>query len=76
LAALEAVNLVVIFDEDTPLKLIERAKPSVLVKGGDYTREQVVGHDVVEAAGGEVMLVPTVQGFSTTSLIVRARESR
>ena len=74
LAALEAVDLVVIFGEDTPLKLIERIKPSVLVKGGDYTREQVVGHDVVEAAGGEVLLVPTVQGFSTTSLVNRARE--
>jgi len=48
----------------------------VLVKGGDYTREQVVGHDVVEAAGGEVLLVPTVQGFSTTSLVERAREGR
>jgi D-beta-D-heptose 7-phosphate kinase/D-beta-D-heptose 1-phosphate adenosyltransferase len=76
LAALEAVDLVVIFDEDTPLNLIERVKPSVLVKGGDYTREQVVGHDVVEAAGGEVMLVPTVQGFSTTSLLARARDGR
>ena len=63
-----------VFGEDTPLSLIERIKPSVLVKGGDYTREQVVGHDVVEAAGGEVMLVPTVQGFSTTSLVERARE--
>jgi D-beta-D-heptose 7-phosphate kinase/D-beta-D-heptose 1-phosphate adenosyltransferase len=76
LAALEAVDLVVIFGEDTPLKLIERIKPSVLVKGGDYTREQVVGHDVVDAAGGEVLLVPTVQGFSTTSLVERAREGR
>jgi D-beta-D-heptose 7-phosphate kinase/D-beta-D-heptose 1-phosphate adenosyltransferase len=72
LAALEAVDLVVIFDEDTPLTLIERIKPSVLVKGGDYTREQVVGHEVIEAAGGEVLLVPTVQGFSTTSLIHKA----
>ena len=74
LAALEAVDLVVVFDEDTPLKLIERIKPSVLVKGGDYTREQVVGHEVVEANGGEVVLVPIVPGFSTTSLVVRARE--
>ena len=50
LAALEAVDLVAIFEEDTPLKLIEQIKPSVLVKGGDYTREQVVGHEIVEAA--------------------------
>jgi D-beta-D-heptose 7-phosphate kinase/D-beta-D-heptose 1-phosphate adenosyltransferase len=73
LAALEAVDLVAIFEEDTPLKLITRIKPSVLVKGGDYTRETVVGHEIVEAHGGEVMLVDTLPGFSTTSLVNRAR---
>src|SRR6202047_1109270 len=73
LAALEAVDLVVIFEEDTPLRLIEQIKPSVLVKGGDYTREQVVGHDIVEAHGGEVMVVDVLPGFSTTSLVDRAR---
>ena len=73
LAALEAVDLVAIFEEDTPLKLITRIKPSVLVKGGDYTRENVVGHEIVEAHGGEVMLVDTLPGFSTTSLVNRAR---
>ena len=50
LAALEAVDLVVIFEEDTPINLITQVRPSVLVKGGDYTREQVVGHEIVEAA--------------------------
>jgi D-beta-D-heptose 7-phosphate kinase/D-beta-D-heptose 1-phosphate adenosyltransferase len=73
LAALEAVDLVVIFEEDTPIRLIEQIKPSVLVKGGDYTREQVVGHEVVEAHGGAVMLVDVLPGFSTTSLVDRAR---
>ena len=73
LAALEAVDLVVIFEEDTPLKLIAQVKPSVLVKGGDYRREQVVGREIVEANGGQVMLVDTLQGFSTTSLVNRAR---
>jgi D-beta-D-heptose 7-phosphate kinase/D-beta-D-heptose 1-phosphate adenosyltransferase len=73
LAALEAVDLVAVFEEDTPLKLIARIKPSVLVKGGDYTRETVVGHEIVEAHGGEVMLVDTLPGFSTTSLVNRAR---
>jgi D-beta-D-heptose 7-phosphate kinase / D-beta-D-heptose 1-phosphate adenosyltransferase len=73
LAALEAVDLVVIFGEDTPLKLIEEIKPSVLVKGGDYTREQVVGHEIVEAHGGQVILVEVLAGFSTTSLVDRAR---
>jgi D-beta-D-heptose 7-phosphate kinase/D-beta-D-heptose 1-phosphate adenosyltransferase len=74
LAALEAVDLVVMFDEDTPLQLIERVKPNVLVKGGDYTREQVVGHEVVERNGGEVLLVEIVPGFSTTSLVERAKK--
>ncbi|WP_298875351.1 D-glycero-beta-D-manno-heptose-7-phosphate kinase [uncultured Bradyrhizobium sp.] len=73
LAALEAVDLVVIFEEDTPIDLITRIAPSVLVKGGDYTREQVVGHEVVEAAGGTVVLVDILQGFSTTALVHRAR---
>ena len=73
LAALEAVDLVVIFEEDTPLELIRQVKPSVLVKGGDYTRDTVVGHDIVEANGGVVMLVDILQGFSTTSLVNRAR---
>ena len=73
LAALEAVDLVAIFEEDTPLKLIEEIKPSVLVKGGDYTREQVVGHEIVEAHGGQVVLVEVLAGFSTTSLVDRAR---
>src|SRR6201747_1098694 len=73
LAALEAVDLVVIFEEDTPLDLIARIEPSVLVKGGDYTREQVIGHDIVEASGGEVLLIDLLPGFSTTSLVNRAR---
>ncbi len=73
LAALEAVDLVVIFEEDTPINLITQIKPSVLVKGGDYTRDQVVGHEVVEAHGGEVLLVDVLPGFSTTSLVNGAR---
>src|ERR1700709_525398 len=76
LAALEAVDLVAIFEEDTPLKLITQIKPSVLVKGGDYTRDQVVGHEVVEAGGGEILLVDILEGFSTTSLAPRAREDK
>jgi D-beta-D-heptose 7-phosphate kinase / D-beta-D-heptose 1-phosphate adenosyltransferase len=76
LAALEAVDLVVVFAQDTPIELITKIKPSVLVKGGDYTRDQVVGHEVVEAYGGEVLLVDVVPGFSTTSLVDRARGGR
>src|SRR6202011_553343 len=73
LAALEAVDLVAIFEEDTPIRLIAEIRPSVLVKGGDYTRDQVVGHEIVEASGGEVLLVDVLPGFSTTSLVDRAR---
>jgi D-beta-D-heptose 7-phosphate kinase/D-beta-D-heptose 1-phosphate adenosyltransferase len=73
LAALEAVDLVVLFDEDTPIKLIAEIKPSVLVKGGDYTREQIVGREIVEAQGGQVLLVDVLPGFSTSSLVKQAR---
>jgi D-beta-D-heptose 7-phosphate kinase / D-beta-D-heptose 1-phosphate adenosyltransferase len=76
LAALEAVDLVVLFEEDTPIKLIAQIKPSVLVKGGDYSRGQVVGHEIVEAGGGQVLLVEVLPGFSTTSLVDRARGSK
>jgi D-beta-D-heptose 7-phosphate kinase/D-beta-D-heptose 1-phosphate adenosyltransferase len=74
LAALEAVDLVVMFEEDTPLRLIEQIKPNVVVKGGDYKREQVVGHEVMDRTGGEVLLVDIVPGFSTTSLVDRAKQ--
>ena len=69
MAALAAVDAVVLFDEDTPLKLIRTLKPDVLVKGGDYTVETVVGHEDVIARGGRVEIVPTVEGFSTTNLV-------
>lgn len=72
LAALEAVDLVVVFEEDTPLELIKDVRPSVLVKGSDYTREGVVGYDVVEALGGEVLLVDLLPGHSTTNLVARS----
>jgi D-beta-D-heptose 7-phosphate kinase/D-beta-D-heptose 1-phosphate adenosyltransferase len=76
LAALEAVDLVVVFAQDTPIELITQIKPSVLVKGGDYTRDEVVGHEIVEADGGEVLLVDMLPGFSTTSLVDRARRDK
>jgi D-beta-D-heptose 7-phosphate kinase/D-beta-D-heptose 1-phosphate adenosyltransferase len=72
LAALEAVDLVVVFEEDTPLELIREVRPAVLVKGGDYTRDEVIGHDVVEAYGGEIVLVDLVPGHSTTSMVARS----
>ncbi len=75
LAALEAVDLVVVFDEDTPLELIRRVRPVVLVKGADYRLEDVIGRDVVEAAGGDVVLVDLVQGQSTSRLVQRSAKS-
>jgi pyruvate dehydrogenase E1 component alpha subunit len=72
-AALEAVDLVAVFDEDTPEKLIERVQPTVLVKGADYTREQVVGREIVEARGGEIVLIDLVPGHSTTAMVERRR---
>jgi D-beta-D-heptose 7-phosphate kinase/D-beta-D-heptose 1-phosphate adenosyltransferase len=76
LAALEAVDLVVVFEDDTPLELIKRVRPAVLVKGADYKREDVVGRDVVEAAGGDVILVDLVPGHSTTAIVARARPAK
>jgi D-beta-D-heptose 7-phosphate kinase/D-beta-D-heptose 1-phosphate adenosyltransferase len=69
MAALAAVDAVVLFEEDTPLELIRAVKPNVLVKGGDYTVETVVGHEDVIASGGRVEIVPTVEGFSTTNIV-------
>ena len=76
LAALEAVDLVAVFEEDTPEKLIARVKPTVLVKGADYTREQVVGREIVEALGGEILLVDLVPGHSTSSMVERTRAQK
>jgi D-beta-D-heptose 7-phosphate kinase/D-beta-D-heptose 1-phosphate adenosyltransferase len=73
LAALETVDVVVLFDEDTPLELIRTLMPDVLVKGGDYTRETVVGAKEVLAGGGEVVIVPLTPGHSTTGTVERMR---
>jgi len=74
LAALDCIDYVVLFDEDTPLALITQLKPDILVKGGDYTPEGVVGKEVVEAYGGRVVLVAFVDGKSTTNIIERVLE--
>ena len=72
-AALEAVDAVVVFDEDTPLELVKALEPDVLVKGGDYSVETVVGAREVQARGGEVVIVPLLTGRSTTSIVERLR---
>ncbi len=71
LSALEAVDYVTVFDEDTPLELIRLLRPQILVKGGDWSPEAVVGKEVVEEDGGKVVVVPYQPGFSTTSIIER-----
>ena len=73
LAGLEAVDCVVLFDQDTPLQLIQALAPDVLVKGADYSADRIVGADWVEARGGRVVRVPVVPGFSTTALVERLR---
>jgi bifunctional ADP-heptose synthase (sugar kinase/adenylyltransferase) len=75
LAGLAAVDRVVLFDDPTPLALIESLAPDVLAKGADYTRETVVGADFVESRGGRVALIPLVPHQSTTSLAERIRGS-
>jgi rfaE bifunctional protein nucleotidyltransferase chain/domain len=69
LASIQYIDAVILFDEETPLNLITLLMPDVLVKGGDYTVEQIVGADVVLKNGGEVKIVPIVKGFSTTKII-------
>jgi len=76
LAALRAVDLVVGFDDDTPLRLIEAVLPDVLVKGGDWPIERIVGREVVEARGGRVLSLPIREGHSTTGLAERIRAGR
>jgi D-beta-D-heptose 7-phosphate kinase/D-beta-D-heptose 1-phosphate adenosyltransferase len=71
LAALEAVDYVTLFEEDTPFELIRLLRPQVLVKGGDWSPESVVGRDLVEAEGGEVVMIPYQSGFSSTGIIER-----
>ncbi|MBL0129607.1 MAG: D-glycero-beta-D-manno-heptose 1-phosphate adenylyltransferase [Flavobacteriales bacterium] len=73
LSALRFVDAVVIFEEDTPLELITALAPDVLVKGGDWTEDRIVGAKVVRANGGDVRSLKTVDGFSTTALVERIR---
>jgi D-beta-D-heptose 7-phosphate kinase/D-beta-D-heptose 1-phosphate adenosyltransferase len=72
-AALEAVDAVVVFDQDTPLELVTSLQPDVIVKGGDYTPESIVGAREVRARGGDVVVVPTTPGQSTTAIIEKLR---
>ncbi|MDG1331516.1 MAG: D-glycero-beta-D-manno-heptose 1-phosphate adenylyltransferase [Crocinitomicaceae bacterium] len=82
LAALSCVDLIVFFDDDTPIDLIRELKPNVLAKGADYdpnetdstSKKYIVGSDIVKANGGEVVAIPLVEGFSTTNILKKLKE--
>lgn len=76
LAALECVDLVVVFPEDTPLELVKVLKPDVIVKGGDYTEDTIVGASEVKGWGGRVVVVPLTPGQSTTAIIRKLSEAK
>lgn len=76
LAALECVDAVTLFEDDTPLALVRLVEPDVIVKGGDYAPHTVVGAELVRARGGRVVIVPLTAGQSTTSIIERLRADR
>jgi len=68
---MEMVDYVIIFDEPDPYKLIAAIKPDVLAKGGDWSAEKIIGADVVEQAGGRIVMIPYLKGFSTSEIIER-----
>jgi len=73
LAALSFVDLVTIFDEETPYRVIEVLQPDILVKGGDWKEDEIVGADIVKKAGGEVRRIPYISGYSTTEIIEKIK---
>jgi len=73
LASLSFVNTIVLFDEETPYNLINIIQPDILAKGADYTIPEIVGHDIVEARGGEIVTIPLTEGYSTTDIIERIK---
>ena len=75
LASLLMVDAVIVFEEDTPLELIKAVEPDVLVKGGDYTMEQIAGAKEVVATGGRVVINPIIEGYSTTSLVKKLKNT-
>jgi D-beta-D-heptose 7-phosphate kinase/D-beta-D-heptose 1-phosphate adenosyltransferase len=75
LAALESVDAVVVFDDDTPLRLVQALTPDVIVKGGDYSEDTIVGAREVRARGGSVLVVPLTPGQSTTAIVKKLRDA-
>ena len=75
LASLQFIDAIVFFSEDTPYHLIETILPDILAKGGDYKVEEIIGHEVVLQNGGEVILVPFIDGFSTTNIVNKIKQN-
>jgi rfaE bifunctional protein nucleotidyltransferase chain/domain len=75
LAALDFVDAIILFSEETPINLIKLLKPDILAKGGDYKINEIVGHEIVKKNGGKVILVPFVDGFSSTDIITKIKRS-
>ena len=74
LASLDFIDAVILFSEETPYNLIKTLQPDILAKGGDYSLKSVVGHEIVKENGGEVVLVPFIQGYSSTSIIEKIKK--
>ncbi len=74
IAALEFVDMVIIFSEDTPYNIIKRLKPDILVKGGDWKEDEIVGADIVKKSGGKVLTIPYITGYSTTSIVEKIKK--
>lgn len=74
LSALEAVDYIISFDDDTPLHLINTIRPAILVKGGDYSENQIVGAAEIKAAGGQVEILPFLSGYSTSDIVKKIKE--
>lgn len=75
LAALDFIDAIILFSEETPINLIKLLKPNILAKGGDYKINTIVGHEIMKKNGGEVILVPFVDGFSSTDIITKIKRS-
>ena len=75
LASLHFVDRVILFDEETPYNLIQKIKPDILVKGGDYKPEEIVGSDIVKENGGKIITIDIVDGYSTTSIVNKLNSS-
>jgi D-beta-D-heptose 7-phosphate kinase/D-beta-D-heptose 1-phosphate adenosyltransferase len=73
LASIQFVDYVLLFGEDTPLRLIKEIRPNILIKGGDYKVEDIVGYDFVSSTGGSTVTIPLLEGFSTTGLLKRSQ---